>query len=133
MGTVSLGTCSSLAVSGLSGISLDSAGGVLSCSSDGSYSQASATYGSGCGPVSASLVATYWQTGAGKVLTVSGSRACSSGSSTLESDFSTAAQQLATMPVFWAVLSIGILFGFSLNAIAYGIGTIRKLIDSGDA
>lgn len=132
MSTLTLGNCSAIALSGsLSGLTLDSAGGVLSCAADGQYSQASSNYLSGCGDVSVSLVSTYWSTGAGKVLTVSGVRQCSSSSSSLDAEFAAAAKQLAGSTVFWGSLSIGILFAFSINALSYGIGVIRRSVESG--
>lgn len=133
--TTNLGTCSGLAASPMSGISLDSAGGVLSCVADGVYSASQTSYPSGCGAYSATLISTYWQTGAGKVLTVSGSRIChtsqSSDSASIDAQFSTAAKQLASSGWFWGCLSIGILFAYSVNSIAYGIGAIRRMVESG--
>ena len=133
MSSLSLGNCSALvSSSGISGLTLDSVGGNLICGSDGSYSNSSVNYPSGCGSWSGSMVSTYWSTGGIVQIPVSGIRQCSSsmsGSISVDSQLNIALQQLATSGSVWGALSVGILFSVTLGSLAFGIRAIVKLIN----
>lgn len=130
--SLSLGKCSLLVPGGMSGLTLDSAGGNLFCGSDGSYSDATVNYPSGCGAWSGAMVAQYWQSGGVVQFPVSGVRQCSSSSAgtvSVDSQLNVALQQLAKSGSVWGALSVGILFSVALGSIAFGIRAIVKLIN----